>query len=196
VLEPRGKPDARERWLHQLGTLGGGNHFIEVCLDESDRVWAMLHSGSRGIGNRIGQHFIAKAREEMLRLDVRLPDRDLAYLTERTRDFDDYVEAVGWAQDYALANRRAMMRAVLDAMRAELGPFETDAGRDRLPPQLRRARAPPRARRAGHAQGRDPRGRRRARHHPGQHGRAELHRARQGQPGLVRVLRARRRAGA
>ena len=125
-LEQRGKADARDRWLRQLGTLGGGNHFIEVCLDESERVWAMLHSGSRGIGNRIGQHFIAKAREEMQRRDVHLPDRDLAYLSERTQDFDDYVAAVGWAQDYALANRRAMMRAVLEAMRAELPRFDVD----------------------------------------------------------------------
>ena len=76
------KPDT---WQRQLGTLGGGNHFIEVCLDEADRVWVMLHSGSRGIGNQIGRHFIALAREEMLALDVRLPDRDLAYLREGTR---------------------------------------------------------------------------------------------------------------
>ncbi|HRQ66639.1 MAG TPA: RtcB family protein [Xanthomonadaceae bacterium] len=118
--------DAR-RWLRQLATLGGGNHFIEVCIDESQRVWAMLHSGSRGIGNRIGQHFIARARERMLRENVRLPDRDLAWLDEGSADFSDYVAAVGWAQDYALANRQLMMARVLDAMRACLPPFDTEA---------------------------------------------------------------------
>ena len=107
-----------------MGTLGGGNHFIEVCLDEAGAVWVMLHSGSRGIGNKIGQHFIAQAREEMLALDVRLPDRDLAYLREGTRSFDDYVAAVGWAQDYAAENRAQMLALVLDALRETLPPFE------------------------------------------------------------------------
>jgi tRNA-splicing ligase RtcB (3'-phosphate/5'-hydroxy nucleic acid ligase) len=115
------------RWLRQLATLGGGNHFIEVCIDESNRVWAMLHSGSRGIGNRIGQHFIARARERMQREDIRLPDRDLAWLDEGSRDFADYVEAVGWAQDYAMANRELMMERVLGAMRACLPDFQIDA---------------------------------------------------------------------
>ncbi|MDX1434903.1 MAG: RtcB family protein [Gammaproteobacteria bacterium] len=114
------KPDA---WQRQMGTLGGGNHFIEICLDEADRVWVMLHSGSRGIGNRIGQHFIARAREEMLGLDVRLPDRDLAYLTEGTRSFDDYVAAVSWAQDYAAENRTQILELVLDALRLTLRAF-------------------------------------------------------------------------
>ena len=114
------KPDA---WQRQMGTLGGGNHFIEICLDEADRVWVMLHSGSRGIGNRIGQHFIARAREEMLGLDVRLPDRDLAYLTEGTRSFDDYVAAVSWAQDYAAENRTQILELVLDALRLTLPAF-------------------------------------------------------------------------
>ncbi len=106
---------------YQLGTLGGGNHFIELCLDESDRVWVMLHSGSRNVGNRIGSHFIAKAKEEMERLFIRLPDKDLAYLAEGSTLFDDYVEAVGWAQDYARVNRDLMLAAVIDAIAEALG---------------------------------------------------------------------------
>jgi len=101
----------------QLGTLGGGNHFVEVCLDQNQRVWFMLHSGSRGIGNRIGTHFIELAKKDMARLDRRLPDKDLAYLEEGTEHFDDYVQAVTWAQDYARINRELMMRAVVDAVR-------------------------------------------------------------------------------
>jgi tRNA-splicing ligase RtcB (3'-phosphate/5'-hydroxy nucleic acid ligase) len=110
-------------WVHQLGTLGGGNHFIEVCLDESDRVWAMLHSGSRGIGNAIGSYFIALAKKDAERNQLQLPDRDLAYFPEGARHFDDYVEAVGWAQDYARANREEMMDLVLGAMRRHLPSF-------------------------------------------------------------------------
>jgi len=102
----------------QLGTLGTGNHFIEVCLDESDRVWLMLHSGSRGVGNRVGSHFIEKAREDMARYHIRLPDQDLAYLPEGTVHFDDYLRAVGWAQEYARVNRELMMRAAVAAVRA------------------------------------------------------------------------------
>ncbi len=100
----------------QIGTLGGGNHFIELCLDEAGRVWVVLHSGSRNIGNKIGGYFIARAREEMERQSIRLPDRDLAYLVEGSSLFDDYVEAVGWAQDYAMANRQAMLETVLKAL--------------------------------------------------------------------------------
>lgn len=106
-----------------LGTLGTGNHFIEVCLDEAERVWFMLHSGSRGVGNRIGSYFIERAREEMQRWYIHLPDRDLAYLAEGSRYFDDYVEAVAWAQDYALWNRRVMMDAVVAAARSVLPAF-------------------------------------------------------------------------
>jgi tRNA-splicing ligase RtcB len=115
--------DWRGKWVRQLGSLGGGNHFIELCIDEAQQVWVMLHSGSRGIGNSIGQYFIAAAREEMTKLDVHLPDRDLAYLREGTKLFDDYVEAVGWAQDYARANRHEMMQLVLDAISPRLPPF-------------------------------------------------------------------------
>jgi tRNA-splicing ligase RtcB len=103
-----------------LGTLGTGNHFIEVCLDTEDRVWVMLHSGSRGVGNRIGTYFIDLAKRDMERHFIQLPDKDLAYLSEGTEHFDDYVEAVSWAQDFALTNRRLMMAHVLEAL-AELG---------------------------------------------------------------------------
>lgn len=108
----------------QLGTLGGGNHFVEVCLDEHGAVWVMLHSGSRGVGNRIGTYFTEKARERALKLDRQLPDRDLAWLDEGTREFDDYWFAVGWAQRYAAENRRIMMDATLAVMRKTLPPFE------------------------------------------------------------------------
>ncbi len=111
-------------WTRQLGTLGGGNHFIEVCLDEAQRVWVMLHSGSRGIGNAIGTYFIGLARQDAERHQLRLPDRDLAYFTEGAQHFDDYVDAVGWAQDYARANRAEMMDLVLDALRRHLPAFE------------------------------------------------------------------------
>jgi tRNA-splicing ligase RtcB len=118
---------------NHLGTLGTGNHFIEVCLDEADRVWVMLHSGSRGVGNRIGSVYIARAKEEMLRLDRTMPtDRDLAYVEEGTSSFDDYVRAVSWAQRFALVNREVMMAASLEALRAALcdgagvPPFTTD----------------------------------------------------------------------
>jgi tRNA-splicing ligase RtcB len=109
-----------------LGTLGTGNHFIEVCLDESDHVWLMLHSGSRGIGNRIGSYFISLAKEEMARFHIHLPDRDLAYLPEGSTYFADYVEALEWAQDYAKANRELMMGSVVRALSelVELPAFE------------------------------------------------------------------------
>ena len=113
-------------WLCQLGTLGGGNHFIELCLDEAQRVWVMLHSGSRGIGNVFGRYFIAAARKDVERNHINLPDRDLAYLSEGSELFDDYVAAVDWAQDYALLNRSMMMKLVLDALAAYLPPFKTD----------------------------------------------------------------------
>ncbi|HKY92547.1 MAG TPA: RtcB family protein, partial [Nevskiaceae bacterium] len=111
-------------WVCQLGSLGGGNHFIEVCLDEEGRVWVMLHSGSRGIGNKIGTYFIERAREKALAMNRALPDLDLAWLDEGSPDFADYVEAVGWAQDYARKNREAMLGLVIAAMRRHLRPFE------------------------------------------------------------------------
>lgn len=109
-----------DTWICQLGTLGGGNHFIELCVDEAQSVWVMLHSGSRGIGNVIGRYFIEAAKKEMEREQAQLPDRDLAYFREGSRLFDDYVEAVGWAQNYALLNRREMMRLILDTLQREL----------------------------------------------------------------------------
>jgi len=115
-------------WANQLGSLGGGNHFIEVCLDEESRVWAMLHSGSRGIGNAIGSYFIELAKKDALKNNIHLPDADLAYFPEGAQHFDDYVEAVGWAQDYARANREEMMELVLDAMRRHLPSFEVTGG--------------------------------------------------------------------
>lgn len=109
----------------QLGTLGGGNHFIEVCLDESQNVWVMLHSGSRGTGNAIGRYFIEQAKEQCARWHVTLPDDDLAYLPQDTEVFDDYVKAVQWAQAYALENRAVMMELVIKALRKGLAkPFE------------------------------------------------------------------------
>ncbi|MCR9244361.1 MAG: RtcB family protein [bacterium] len=106
----------RGRTAQHLGTLGTGNHFIEVCLDEADRVWVMLHSGSRGVGNRIGMYFIDLAKKDMKRHIQNLPDKDLAYFTEGSEHFDDYVFAVGWAQRFARRNRDLMMQAVLAAM--------------------------------------------------------------------------------
>ncbi len=117
--------DHDKKWVRQMGSLGGGNHFIEICLDEAEHVWVMLHSGSRGVGNCIGQYFIAAARERARKHDVRLPDRDLAWFDEGSKLFDDYVEAVGWAQDYAFANRREMMDLILGALRRELPEFES-----------------------------------------------------------------------
>lgn len=107
-----------------LGTLGTGNHFIEVCLDEEDRVWFMLHSGSRGVGNAIGTLFISLAQADMRRHIASLPDRDLAYFEEGSAHFADYVEAVGWAQEYARSNREVMMRSVVAATRGVIAkPF-------------------------------------------------------------------------
>jgi tRNA-splicing ligase RtcB len=110
-----------------LGTLGTGNHFIEVCLDEADHVWFMLHSGSRGVGNRIGSYFIELAKRDMQHHIKNLPDANLAYFTEGAQHFDDYVEAVGWAQSFARHNRELMMHAVLDSVRRLKGipPFQT-----------------------------------------------------------------------
>ena len=103
--------------VSHLGTLGTGNHFIELCLDEAQRVWIMLHSGSRGVGNRIGQHFIELAKKDMKKHMANLPDQDLAYFTEGAEHFDDYVAAAGWAQRYARVNRELMMQAVVEALR-------------------------------------------------------------------------------
>lgn len=119
---------AAERAPIHAGTLGTGNHFVEVCLDEDDRVWLMLHSGSRGIGNRIGTYFIERAKAEMRRWFVDLPDADLAYLPEGSALFNDYWQAVAWAQGWARINRELMMTAATAALsRAVPKPFVTDA---------------------------------------------------------------------
>jgi tRNA-splicing ligase RtcB len=122
IIDAHPKLD-RGATAEHLGTLGGGNHFIELCLDEGQRVWVMLHSGSRGVGNRIGQHFIELAKKDMRRHVDNLPDRDLAYLTEGAEHFDDYVFAVDWAQRFARTNRDLMMAAILEALaRSKLLP--------------------------------------------------------------------------
>lgn len=115
------------RAIRHLGTLGTGNHFIEICLDEDDAVWVMLHSGSRGIGNAIGRYYIELAKDDMRRFFINLPDRDLAYLVEGTEHFEDYVGAVSWAQEFARMNREAMMARVLRALREAVRPFEQTA---------------------------------------------------------------------
>jgi len=114
--------------IGHLGTLGTGNHFIEVCLDETDQVWLMLHSGSRGVGNRIATIFIEKAKDDMHRVGAKLTDENLAYLTEGTPHYDDYIEAVEWAQDFARINRQVMMENVITAVDKvrELPRFKAD----------------------------------------------------------------------
>jgi tRNA-splicing ligase RtcB len=114
------------RPLGHLGTLGTGNHFVELCLDETDRLWVMLHSGSRGVGNKLGTYFIGLAKQEMRRWFVNLPDEDLAYLPEGSEHFDAYLAAVGWAQRYARINRQLMMAAVLGVLRSAFPDLETD----------------------------------------------------------------------
>ena len=124
ILEKHPKLD-RGNHANHLGTLGTGNHFIEVCLDEADNVWFMLHSGSRGVGNRMGSYFIELARKDMQKFFINLPDKDLAYFSEGTEHFDDYVEAVEWAQDFARFNRELMMEQIVNAVRTsgEVRPF-------------------------------------------------------------------------
>jgi len=117
IISKHPKANTRRDPVKQLGSLGGGNHFIEVCLDEGKRVWFMLHSGSRGIGNRIGSYFIEKARQEMQKWMLNLPDKDLAYFPEGTNEFSDYVKAVGWAQSYAKTNRDMMMSNLITAIK-------------------------------------------------------------------------------
>jgi tRNA-splicing ligase RtcB len=113
--------------LVHLGTLGTGNHFIELCLDEDARVWVMLHSGSRGVGNAIGSFFIELAKQDMRKWHLNLPDENLAYFPEGADHFDDYVEAVGWAQDFAALNRRMMMTNVIRALRSRIAkPFDAE----------------------------------------------------------------------
>lgn len=116
-----------ERPHEQLSSLGGGNHFLEICLDEKQNVWVMLHSGSRGAGNKIGTYFIQQAKKDMERMFINLPDKDLAYFAEGSTMFDDYFEAVGWAQEYARTNRELMMRNTLMVMHKMLPAFNLGA---------------------------------------------------------------------
>ncbi len=116
---------AKTNNLNHLGTLGTGNHFIEMCLDQDDRVWFMLHSGSRGVGNAIGSVFIELAKKDMRHWFVNLPEEDLAYFPDGTEHFDDYVEAVQWAQDFARLNREVMMANLVQAVQKQIAkPFE------------------------------------------------------------------------
>lgn len=112
---------------YHMGTLGTGNHFIEVCLDEDDYVWVMLHSGSRGIGNRIGSYFIELAKQDMRKWFINLPDMDLSYLPEGTDHYNDYMQAVSWAQRFARSNREVMMEATINAIRSVITkPFYSE----------------------------------------------------------------------
>lgn len=118
---------AAERAHRHVGTLGTGNHFVEVCLDEEQRVWIMLHSGSRGIGNRIGSYFIELAKQDMRRWFINLPDQDLAYIPQGSTLFGDYMGAVNWAQKFARGNREVMMDAAIEALRSVIAkPFESE----------------------------------------------------------------------
>jgi tRNA-splicing ligase RtcB len=124
ILEKHSKLD-RGNHANHLGTLGTGNHFIEVCLDESEMVWFLLHSGSRGVGNRMGTYFIELAKKDLEKQIKNLPDKDLAYFPDGSQHFYDYVEAVEWAQDFARANRDLMMHRIVEAVRdsGEVRPF-------------------------------------------------------------------------
>lgn len=114
---------AHNRAVNQLFSGGTGNHFFELCLDENDDVWIMLHSGSRGVGNNIGRFFIESAKEEMEKYFIGLADKDLSYLVEGTEIFDDYVQSIAWAGEYASANRWGMMTNAVNAMKKVLPSF-------------------------------------------------------------------------
>lgn len=127
VKEKHSKLITQDSGARQLGTLGTGNHFVELCIDKENCLWLMLHSGSRGTGNRIGSYFIQKAKQLMERYYVKLPDADLAYIPEAEPIFGDYWKALSWAQDYALTNRRLMMAAAMNALANELGIIDVGA---------------------------------------------------------------------
>ena len=123
---PRLTSSAKYAWNHS-GTLGTGNHFIELCIDEEQRVWVMLHSGSRGIGGAIGSYFIERAKLEMQKYFISLPDVDLSYIPTNTQEYNDYLNAVEWAQQFAALNRTVMMHATLDALHKTLVvPIDSD----------------------------------------------------------------------
>ena len=120
-------------WREQLGTLGGGNHFIELCVDTEDNLWATLHSGSRGIGNKIGMYYIKKAQDLMDKFQIKLPDPDLAYLPEGTSEFDEYIHYLHWAQKFALLNREEMMDRFLTELKYSVyGNNDTEIELERI----------------------------------------------------------------
>lgn len=116
----------RQQWAKQMATLGSGNHFIELCIDESKQVWIMLHTGSRGLGNSIGRYFIQLAKKDMRGHMHNLPDKDLSYFKDGSRHFNDYIEAVAFAQEYAKLNREEMMRLVVRAIEPFLPKFSVE----------------------------------------------------------------------
>jgi tRNA-splicing ligase RtcB len=120
ILDRMGRFDEARMW-RQLGSLGGGNHFVELCLDAEDALWIMLHSGSRNVGKTIGETAMNMAKEIAARIDRRLPDRDLAWLDEGSPEFEAYVEGLGWAQEYASLNRDLMLDLVHKALAKSLG---------------------------------------------------------------------------
>ena len=113
-----------KNWRKQLGSLGSGNHFIEIVLDEDGYAWAFLHSGSRGVGNRLAEHHIRIAKKLMEKWYITLPDADLAYLVEDTPEFDDYMADLDWAQEFALLNREEMMERIIKILQYRCGDFE------------------------------------------------------------------------
>jgi tRNA-splicing ligase RtcB len=139
--------------INHLGTLGTGNHFVEVCLDQDQNVWFLLHSGSHGVGNRFGTFFIELAKNDMRQWMINLPDQDLAYLPQGTEHFEDYVRAVHWARGYALANRDLMMRNLIAAVQdsGEVPGVRSQCGSRKLPSQLRDLGASLRRERARHS---------------------------------------------
>ena len=144
-------------WELQLGSLGSGNHFIEVCADETDTVWLFLHSGSRGVGNKLAQRHIAEARSAVRSRHIVLPHPDLAYLEEGTPEFDRYIRELRWAQHFALLNREEMMDRVVQQFESWTGGSRPGGRTDQLPPQLHRARNSTTASRSG-SRAREPSG--------------------------------------
>lgn len=119
-------------WREQLGTLGGGNHFIELCVDENERIWATLHSGSRGVGNKIGNYYIKEAQKLMEQFHINLPDKDLAFLPEATQQFKDYILDLRWAQHFALLNRDEMMDRFITELSYHTGRTTRDLEVERI----------------------------------------------------------------
>ncbi len=180
--------------IEHLGTLGTGNHFIEICVDEVEQVWLMLHSGSRGVGNRIGADFVELAKREARRWFLELPDPDLAYFPEGTELFEDYLHAVTWAQGFRSHESAAYdERDRRGAGERRVAPGVRARGRARqLSPQLRGTRVPLREERARHSKGRGPGAYRRPRDHPRVDGCTFVHHARARERGVVHELQPRR----